>query len=122
MALINFDQSYKIYRTEQDAINLNKPKWVREDEWVPPEWHRNMALIHTRLASHGGPNFVNSYKIARIEMAAFLESAKRLRRRIPWKLELQKIKVLDGVIASNGAKTIADVEKGTNEFLFMCGN
>ncbi|CAG5095759.1 Oidioi.mRNA.OKI2018_I69.XSR.g14323.t1.cds [Oikopleura dioica] len=111
MALINFDQSYKIYRTEQDAINLNKPKWVKEDEWVPPEWHRNMALIHTRLASHGGPNFVNSYKIARMEMTAFLESAKRLRRRIPWKIELQKIKVLDAVIQSNGAKTIADVEK-----------
>jgi len=71
--MILYTQAARMYRTEIDKVMLQTPKTVGHGYWVPPEWYKNYAMIHFRMANHGGKFFFNSFKIARQEMEKFVQ-------------------------------------------------
>lgn len=105
LAMILYIQAAAMYRTEIDKVLMQTPKHVRQGFWVPPEWYKNYAMIHFRLANHGGKHNFQSFRIARQEMEKFVTFSKLMHKDIHWPREMKKIEVLDHVIRHNGTKT-----------------
>lgn len=120
--MILYIQAAAMYRTEIDKVLMQTPKHVRQGFWVPPEWYKNYAMIHFRLANHGGKHNFQSFRIARQEMEKFVTFrygfylcifsrllfflySKLMHKDIHWPREMKKIEVLDHVIRHNGTKT-----------------
>ena len=72
LALILYQQALSMYRDEIGKVLAMTPKVVKDSFWIPPEWYKNVAMIHFRMANHGGRQLFHSFKLARVEMEKFV--------------------------------------------------